>query len=242
VAYVDYCQQEIGIAAGFSRDPVMQEAYRTGDPYLDLSKTAGALPPGSTNKTLTEAQMEVRELYKSCSLGVLFGMEAPGLAKRIEKPLTVAQALIEDHKSVFRIFWKWSDRVVSSAAQHGILYTVFKWPLHVCETIDKTSKCRRLKTTVLRNFPMQANAAEVLRLAICLATEAGVEVCCPVHDAVLICAPLDRLDTDIAKTQECMREASRIVLSGFELRTEVKPENKDQDGNVVNTGVRYPGR
>ena len=36
---------------------------------------------------------------------------------------------------------------------------------------------------------MQANGAEMLRLACCLATERGIEVCAPVHDAVLICAP-----------------------------------------------------
>jgi integrase len=38
----------------------------------------------------------------------------------------------------------------------------------------------------------------MLRLACCLATERGIEVCAPVHDAVLICAPLDRLEAEIA--------------------------------------------
>ena len=69
----------------------------------------------------------------------------------------------------------------------------------------------------LSNFPMQANGAEMLRLACCLATERGIEVCAPVHDAVLICAPLERLDADVARMQDAMREASRIVLGGFEL-------------------------
>jgi hypothetical protein len=45
---------------------------------------------------------------------------------------------------------------------------------------------------------MQANGAEMLRIACCLATERGVEVCAPVHDAVLICTPLNCLDADIA--------------------------------------------
>jgi DNA polymerase I len=76
---------------------------------------------------------------------------------------------------------------------------------------------------------MQANGAEMLRLACCLATEQGIEVCAPVHDAVLICAPLDRLDEDVARMRACMAEASRIVLNGFELRTDA-------------TLVRYPDR
>ena len=59
----------------------------------------------------------------------------------------------------------------------------------------------------LRNFPMQGNGAEMLRLACCPATERGIEVCAPVHDAVLICAPLDRLDTDVARMKDAMREA-----------------------------------
>ena len=61
--------------------------------------------------------------------------------------------------------------------------------MHVGETPTRAS---------LRNFPMQANGAEMLRLACCLATERGIEVCAPVHDAVLICAPLDRLEDDVA--------------------------------------------
>jgi DNA polymerase-1 len=47
-------------------------------------------------------------------------------------------------------------------------------------------------------------------------------VCAPVHDAVLICAPLDRLEADVAAMRAAMAEASRAVLAGFELMTEAK--------------------
>jgi len=69
---------------------------------------------------------------------------------------------------------------------------------------------------------MQANGAERLRLACCLATERGIEVCAPIHDALLVHAPLDRLDDTVRATQQAMADASRLVLSGFELRTDVK--------------------
>jgi DNA polymerase I len=52
--------------------------------------------------------------------------------------------------------------------------------------------------------------------------ERGIEVCAPVHDALLICAPLDRIETDVATACAAMAEASRAVLAGFELRTEAK--------------------
>jgi DNA polymerase I len=69
---------------------------------------------------------------------------------------------------------------------------------------------------------MQANGAEQLRIACCLATERDIEVCAPVHDAILICAPLDRLDTEVARMREAMAEGSRAVLDGFEIRTDAK--------------------
>jgi DNA polymerase I len=59
-------------------------------------------------------------------------------------------------------------------------------------------------------------------VACCLATERGVEVCAPVHDALLICAPLERLEPDVAATRAAMAEASRMVLSGFEIGTDAK--------------------
>jgi hypothetical protein len=57
-------------------------------------------------------------------------------------------------------------------------------------------------------------------MACCLATERGIEVCAPIHDAVIICAPLERLEEDIGRMRAAMAEASRIVLGGFELRTD----------------------
>jgi len=95
----------------------------------------------------------------------------------------------------------------------GVISTVFGWPVRVGDRSNPRS---------LRNFPMQANGAEMLRVACCLATERGIEVCAPIHDAVLICAPLERLDADIAAMRAAMAEASRLVLAGFELGTDVK--------------------
>ena len=95
----------------------------------------------------------------------------------------------------------------------GIIRTAFGWPLHIGMEANPRS---------LLNFPMQANAAEMMRLACCLAVERGIEVCAPVHDAVLICAPLDRLEADIAGMRAAMAEASRVVLDGFELGTDAE--------------------
>ena len=76
---------------------------------------------------------------------------------------------------------------------------------------------------------MQANGAEMLRIACCWGIEHGIRICAPVHDAVLIEAPTDQIEQASAEMQGHMRAAARAVLGGFELRT---------DAEIV----RYPNR
>lgn len=48
---------------------------------------------------------------------------------------------------------------------------------------------------------MQANGAEMLGLACCLATEAGIGAYAPVHDAQLIEAPAGDIGAAVATTR-----------------------------------------
>ena len=61
-----------------------------------------------------------------------------------------------------------------------------------------------------------------MRIAAMLATEAGVNVCAPVHDAFLIEADQTEIHHTVKKMQKIMAEASRHVLNGFEIRTDVE--------------------
>jgi DNA polymerase-1 len=208
VAYVDWTQQEFGIAAALSGDANMLAAYQSGDPYLAFAKQACAVPQDATKAT----HGTQRELFKQCVLAVQYGMEERSLAQRIGQPLVFARDLLRAHRETYRTFWRWSDAAVDTAMSALSLHTVFGWRAGVGENTN---------LRFLRNFPMQANGAEMMRLAACLATERGIEVCAPVHDAFLICAPLDRLEEDVAAMRAAMAEASRIVLGGFELGTDV---------------------
>jgi hypothetical protein len=207
LAYVDYSQQEFGVAAALSGDAAMQEAYRSGDPYLTFAKQAREVPQDATKRS-HESQ---RELFKQCVLGVQYGMGPETLALRIGQPPIVARDLLRKHRETYHRFWRWSDAALDHAMLHGSIQTTFGWRIGVGVDCNPRS---------LRNFPMQANGAEMLRLACCLGTELGIEICAPVHDAVLICAPLDRLEEDARRMQDAMAEASRIVLAGFELRSD----------------------
>lgn len=209
LAMIDWEQQEFGIAAALSGDLAMQSAYLSGDPYLALAVAARALPPESTAAT----EPYVRERFKRCALGLQYGIGPARLARQLGIAETVASAMIYSHKSAFPRLWRWLDAVEMHALIGREIRSVFGWRLPV----DAATKWRSI-----RNFPMQANGAEMLRLACCLMTEAGIKVCAPNHDAVMIEAPLSRLDDTIAEAQRLMAQASEVVLDGFALRTSVR--------------------
>ena len=96
---------------------------------------------------------------------------------------------------------------------HGKLWTVFGWTIHNGGNSNPRS---------IQNFPMQANGAEILRLACFLAMKRGIKICAPIHDAILIEAPITDIDRTIYKAKQVMAEASEAVLGGFRLNTDVE--------------------
>jgi DNA polymerase I len=220
VAYVDWEQQEFGIGAALSGDPVKMAAYQSGDPYFAFAQLAGAIPRDAISTD--RAHKAVRDRFKTCVLGIDYGMELHTLALRIGQPPIYARDMIEAYRETFSVFWAWADRVVGHAQLRGYLTTVKGWPLYLPRADQLGSRDKPITPRSLRNFPMQANGAEMLRLACCLATERGIPVCAPVHDAVMLYAPTPEIGRHVAAMQAAMAEASREILNGFELRTEAK--------------------
>ena len=59
---------------------------------------------------------------------------------------------------------------------------------------------------------------------------ARIKLCAPIHDALLIEARSDQIDSEVVKLKECMSEASEAVLGNGKLCR--------VDADIV----RYPGR
>src|SRR6266536_35658 len=207
LAYVDWSSQEIAIAAALSGDLALLDAVQSGDPYLRFAKLAGLAPDDATK----QSHGQIRNLCKTCLLGSNYGMGAASLAQRTGTSMLVAEATQRALALAFPVFWQWAEHMTDIGELRGELHTVFGWALRVT---------RDTRSTTLRNFPMQANAAEMLRLACCLATEGGVQVCAPVHDALLVEASVEDLSEVVAATRSAMSEAARVVLRGTDIGTE----------------------
>jgi DNA polymerase I-like protein with 3'-5' exonuclease and polymerase domains len=187
----------------------MMDAYRSGDPYLAFAIQAGTVPQGATKQT----HKSEREQFKACVLAVQYGMGEVALAQRINQPVARARQLLSLHRQTYKTFWAWSDATQDEAVLNGKLWTTFGWEIRVSGTVNPRS---------LRNFPMQGNGAEMLRIACIFLTEAGIRVCAPVHDALLVELPIGELESGLAKAQHLMRQASRAVLGDFELGSDAK--------------------
>ena len=240
LAYLDYQQQEFGIAAALSADPAMGVAYSSGDPYLAFGKQAGLIPEGGTKQTHSAE----RALCKACVLAVQYGMGEVGLASRIGKPDIEGRRLIRLHQQTYPRFWSWSQAAVDRAMLTMSLESVFGWPIHIGPFAEMG---RFPNPRSLANFPCQANGAEMLRLACCMLVEAEIGLCAPVHDAVLIEAPASTIEETVREAKQIMGEASKLVLSGFEIGTDAKivrsPDRYiDESGYIFwNTIIRIAG-
>lgn len=207
ISYIDYEQQEIAIAAALSGDKNLKLAYESGDPYVAFAKATGAIPENGTKIT----HPDEREKFKTCMLGLNYGMNAEGFSLKANIPLSEAKAIIRTHKEKYLAYWEWNSNFVDMGILFGKVKTNYNWFFQTSQAGPRT----------LMNWPMQSHGADILRLAICLCFEHGVKVITPVHDAILIEGPISNIDSMVKTAQQCMEDASDYVI-GFRIRTEAK--------------------
>jgi hypothetical protein len=212
LAQIDYGSQEIGIAAALSDDPVAITDYLSGDPYRQFAAEAlGVLDP-------TEQQ---RQVYKATVLGRIYGLGATSLARNLGISRSEAEKIIHQMRRRYSVLNAWLERIVTKAAHIVPIVCTLGWSLTATRSGEERT---------FLNFPMQANASEMMRLVIARAGQLRLIGCA--HDSFLIEDTIDRIEQSVAEMQEIMRRSSRDLLGGFELRADCKPDDV----------VRYPDR
>jgi DNA polymerase I len=214
LAQVDYGNEEIGIAAALSGDPVAVADYCSGDPYRKFA--AAAL--GITNPTSLQ-----RQVYKACVLGRIYGMGADTLARNLGISRAQAQTILDQMRVRYPVMNAWLERIQIKAAHIVRITCTLGWSL--------TASGRPGEERTFLNFPMQANGAELMRLVFARAGDLPIIGCA--HDSFLLEDHGDRIEQTVRKMQEVMQAASRDLLGGFELRADCDPA-KDI--------VHYPNR
>jgi DNA polymerase-1 len=229
LAYIDYSSMEFLAAAALSdqhcgpHNPMLG-LYRSGDPYLNFGKLIGYIAPEATRQM--PGIETIRDRLKVLCLAVQYGMQTSTLATRLGVSEIEAHEMLLHHRGLFSQYWHWSEDWLHRSFDSGVMHTVFGWE---CAT-----GIVEFNERSIRNFPVQANCADLFRLAYVWGTRHGLILIAPVHDAVLLESPEERIEADVALMQELMRRASRVILNPtadgtIELRTDAKI-------------IRHPGR
>lgn len=210
-AYLDWRTQEVGVAAVRAGDAALMADYRRGDVYHALARLCG-LTNDPDPKHWKDNNPDMRQRMKPLQLGINYGMGVPSLARGLNRHPLIASGIIERHRQTYPDFWRWREEEVLSAMLTRRIESSFGWPLHLTTSPNKRT---------LYNFPMQADGAEMLRLAAWRLCEAGIVPVMLIHDGILFEA-LDREQVEHAK--EIMRQAGRNVCDGFEIGVDVDQE------------------
>ena len=200
VAAIDYSSQEFLLGGIVSGDEKMIKAYASGDVYLAYGKEIGIIPKDGTKKT----HGRERDAQKPVILGWQFWITGEGLHIQLNEQLDQAVYTPDSAQMLLDKL----DSVYSKFAQYRI------------DTIDtyRMRKYIRLpdgfymwgdnpNTRSVGNCPIQGRGACIMRKAVQLAQDAGLNVIQTLHDALYIMSPTDKLEDEVDILKRCMYEA-----------------------------------
>jgi DNA polymerase I-like protein with 3'-5' exonuclease and polymerase domains len=226
--YCDWSSQEYVIAGALSGDPLMLEDCAPGrDPYIRFGQHGELVPEGADKRS----HPLIRDRLKIAALATLYGQTEVSLGPRLGIAVPEARRLLDLHARLYPTFWAWQRAYVRGCMVAGLAWTRLGWPMTV------TAQTR---TTSLMNWPMQSHGAEMLRIAMIMATAAGIRICAPVHDAVLIEAPEAEAAAVADRMRSIMVKASEMLI-GVPCRVDIKPI-KAGERYVDDRGVAMWGR
>jgi DNA polymerase I len=205
----DYCQQEVRIAGLLSGDAELLAACESGDVYLGVAGQLGFL-----SSSMSAEEVEgVRALFKTVTLGIAYGLGPKSLAVRAGISLYEAVEILSRLCARFRVYDDFGQRTLDRAGLDLELSTPFDWVMQCPSGINPRT---------VRNFPMQSTAAEVLHAVCIMAERRSIPIVATVHDAVMVEVPIEDVEEASAALDRVMRDASAVVLQGYELPTDVQ--------------------
>ncbi|MFM7718662.1 MAG: DNA polymerase I [Actinomycetota bacterium] len=181
----DYSQIELRILAHLSGDEGLRAAF-AGD--VDIHTATAARVFG-----LPEAQVDpaLRNRAKMVNYGLAYGMNAYGLATRLDIPPDEAQEIKDAYFASFPRIAEYLDRQVARAAAEGFTETLLGRRRYIPELQASNPRVRDLGRRMALNAPIQGSAADVFKLGmlrVARAIEAEASPCrmlLTVHDELV---------------------------------------------------------
>jgi DNA polymerase-1 len=185
----DYSQIELRVMAHFSNDPVLLEAFRTGQDIHERTaqEVFGVGPMAQT--------AEHRRASKAINYGIIYGLSPFGLAQQIGVPQKEAAQFINAYFVRYRGVKQYLDNVLEETRQTGMAKTLFGRIRPIPDITSPQVQIRNFAERTALNSPLQGTAADLIKLAMIaihrrLAAEKfQAKMILQVHDELLFEAP-----------------------------------------------------
>ena len=155
----DYSQIELRIMAHLSGDESLQEAFKKG---ADIHRMVASEIFGVRSEKVTDNQ---RRDAKTINFGLIYGMSAFGLAKRIGMSNNDAKKYIEIYFARYPKMKDYMEKMKESAHAKGYVESIFGRRVYVPEIKSKNFMRKQAAERVAVNAPIQGSAADIIKLA-----------------------------------------------------------------------------
>jgi DNA polymerase I len=155
----DYSQIELRILAHFSQDEHLLEAFQSdGDVHRQTAAEIFNIPQH-------EVTSEMRRQAKTINFGIIYGMSAFGLAKRLGISRQIAGGVIERYFDRYRGVKHYIDTVVEAARKSGYTETILGRRRPIPELASRNHTIRQQGERLAINSPIQGSAADLIKKA-----------------------------------------------------------------------------
>ena len=207
----DYNQIELRCIAHLAGDPGLIEAFVAG---TDIHNETAARVFGVSRDSVNAGQ---RSKAKMVSYGLAYGMEAFGLAQRLNISNKEAQGILDAYFVAFPAVKEYMDRTVAEARERGYTETLFGRRRRIPELSSGVRSIKMAGERQAMNAGIQGLAADIFKVALVRIDEAfaagthGAKLVLQVHDEVICEVPH-------AALEEVKVEVVDIMNSAFEMR------------------------
>lgn len=204
----DYNQIELRCIAHLAQDPGLLDAFNSGqDIHNATASRVFSVEPG-------DVTIDQRSKAKMVSYGLAYGMEAYGLAQRLNIPVDEAAPILDAYFVAFPNVKAYMDRTVVEARERGYTETLFGRRRPIPELMNSNFRVRQAGERQAMNAGIQGLAADIFKVALVRIDEAlrdvASELILQVHDEVLVEVPPDEKVTVGNRVIEIMHDAADL--------------------------------
>ncbi|MEZ5169540.1 MAG: DNA polymerase I [Acidimicrobiia bacterium] len=206
----DYSQIELRVLAHLAEDPGLIDAFARG---ADVHTTTAATVFDVPEEKVDDFQ---RRFAKVVNYGLAYGMEAYGLAQRLDIPTDQAAEILDSYFEGFPNVAEFMETTVEDARTKGYTTTILGRRRKLPELSSGNFRIRQMGERMAQNAPVQGSAADIFKLAMIdvdtalRASDLGTRMILTVHDELVFETPDEERD----QVEELVRDA---MSSAYEL-------------------------